>query len=104
MTEELLIIFQFSNCHPHASRDTCASVESGLFNKLSGEALSKGNSIEGDISAESLTVVSLCPLVPSIKVPVDWGIIEYRICDIKRVIERFVHDVELHCWVTARAV
>lgn len=104
MTEELLIIFQFSNCHPHASRDTCASVESGLFNKLSGEALSKGNSIEGDISAECLTVVSASIFVPGIEVPVDWGIIEYRICDIKRVIKRFVHDVELHCWVTARAV
>ncbi len=104
MAEKFQIIIQFSNCHPHTSRNTCASVESWLINKLSGEALGEGNSIEGDISADSLTVVSAGSLVPGIEVPVNWGIIEYRICDIKKVIERFVQDVELHCWVTARAV
>lgn len=61
----MLIIFQFGNCHPHASRDTSAGIESGVFNKLSGGALSEGSSIYGVISAESLTVVCAHSLIPS---------------------------------------
>jgi hypothetical protein len=69
-------LVQFSYCHPHASWDAGARIESGFVNKLSGGALSEGNSVFGDISTQSLAVVGAQLLVPSVQIIVDWGIIE----------------------------